>query len=61
LLHTIIGSALVKVAKDDAFTSPKRIAVVLVAAIVSIVASLLYFKFVEKPSISLSKKLTGKS
>lgn len=61
LLHTIIGSALVKVAKDDAFTSPKRIAVVLVAAFVSIVASLLYFKFVEKPSISLSKKLTGKS
>ena len=61
LLHTIIGSALVKVAKDDSFTSPKRIAVVFLAAIVSIIASLLYFKFVEKPSISLSKKLIGKS
>lgn len=61
LLHTIIGSAIVKVVKFEPFTSPKKLLVIVIASVVSIIASLLYFKFVEKPSISLSKKLIGKS
>jgi len=60
LLHTIFGSAILKAVKLNNFESPKKWLFIFAACMVSIVCSLLFYKYVEKPSIFLSKKLIGK-
>ncbi len=57
LLHTIIGTRFIIRALDLPYLSLKYIVFYVLACIVSIVASILYYKYVELPSLRWAKKL----
>lgn len=61
LVHIPIGGRMINLAENFLKTELQRSLAVFVAMIVSIFAAWLFFKFVEKPAMQWSKKLTYKT
>lgn len=57
LLHTIIGTRLIIKALDLPYLSVKYLVFYVLACIVSIIASILYYKYIELPSLRWAKRL----
>jgi len=57
LLHTIIGTRLIIKALDLPYLSFKYIIFYVLACIISVIASVLYYKYIELPSLRWAKKL----
>jgi peptidoglycan/LPS O-acetylase OafA/YrhL len=57
LLHNIVGTRLIIKALDLPYLSVKYIVIYILACIVSIVASILYYKYIELPSLRWAKRL----
>jgi peptidoglycan/LPS O-acetylase OafA/YrhL len=57
LLHTIIGTRLIIKALDLPYLSLKYLVFYVLACIVSIIASILYYKYIELPSLRWAKRL----
>lgn len=57
LLHNLIGTRFIIKALDLPYLSVKYIVIYILACLVSIISSILYYKYVELPSLRWAKKL----